>query len=410
MSRAPHAAAPSGAPRPTLVTPVFVLVTFSTFAYFVAIGVLLPTLPLYVRGPLGGGPAAVGLAVGAFAITSLVLRPFMGRIGDTRGRRVLLLAGGALAAASSAGYVVAGSLAFVVAFRLLAGVAEACFFVGAAAAINDLAPDERRGEAVSLFSLALYGALAVGPVLGEFVLDRVSFDAVWLVSATAGAVAVLLAIAVPDTRTAIVADPPRSRIVNPAAVRPGLVLVASIWGFAGFSAFAALYARSLGLSGSQLVFVEFAVIVLLIRSVGARLPDRLGFVRCAQLALAANAVGLAVMGLWQTPAGLFTGTAMFAVGQGLAFPALMSLAVGAAPASERGSVVGTFTAFFDLSYGVGAATLGGVAAALGYGQTLVAGALVAVVGFVPLAGIREPDRMRGPDEGLGVEGVEDPAG
>ena len=184
------------------------------------------------------------------------------------------------------------------------------------------------------------------------------------------------------------------------------MLIASIWGFAGFGAFAALYARSLGLAGSRFVFVEFAVIVLVIRSAGARLPDRLGFVRCAQLALGANAIGLLTMGAWQTPTGLFVGTAVFAVGQGLAFPSLMSLAVGRAPASERGSVVGTFTAFFDLSYGVGAATLGGVAAAFGYGQTLVVGGVVALLGFIPLVGIPEEHHAEASD----VDRVEDPAG
>ena len=126
--------------RPPLVTPTFVLVTCTTFAYFIAVGVLLPTLPLYVRGPLGGGSVEVGIVVGAFAVTSLVLRPFAGRVGDARGRRILLLVGGALTALSGLGYVAAGSVATIVAFRLLAGVAEACFFVGAAAAINDLAP------------------------------------------------------------------------------------------------------------------------------------------------------------------------------------------------------------------------------------------------------------------------------
>ena len=40
--------------------------------------------------------------------------------------------------------------------------------------------------------------------------------------------------------------------MHPAALRPGLVLVASVFGFAGFSAFVALYARDLGLDGGPL--------------------------------------------------------------------------------------------------------------------------------------------------------------
>ena len=74
---------------------------------------------------------------------------------------------------------------------------------------------------MSLFSLALYGALAVGPVIGEVVLEDVSYHAVWFVSAAAGAVAMLLAIGVPETRTVSAADRTTSRIVIPPRFVPG---------------------------------------------------------------------------------------------------------------------------------------------------------------------------------------------
>src|SRR5262249_55547149 len=60
---------------------------------FVAIGATLPVLPTYVRGPLGAGDVAVGIVVGAFAVTSVVCRPFAGRQSDRRGRRIVLVVG-----------------------------------------------------------------------------------------------------------------------------------------------------------------------------------------------------------------------------------------------------------------------------------------------------------------------------
>ena len=74
--------------RGRLITAPFALVTLSTFAYFLAIGSLLPTLPRFVENELGGGSVAVGFVVGAFAIAAAVLRPFPGRFGDLRGRRI----------------------------------------------------------------------------------------------------------------------------------------------------------------------------------------------------------------------------------------------------------------------------------------------------------------------------------
>ena len=63
--------------RGRLITAPFALVTLSTFAYF-----------------------AVGFVVGAFAIAAAVLRPFPGRFGDLRGRRILIVGGSALVGVS----------------------------------------------------------------------------------------------------------------------------------------------------------------------------------------------------------------------------------------------------------------------------------------------------------------------
>ena len=79
--------------------------------------------------------------------------------------------------------VVADTLPLVIAFRMLTGIAEAFLFVGASTAAQDLAPDDRRAEAASLFSVSLFSALAIGPTIGETLLDSVGFDAVWLTAA-----------------------------------------------------------------------------------------------------------------------------------------------------------------------------------------------------------------------------------
>ena len=71
----------------------------------------------------------------------------------------------------------------LVLLRLLTGAGEAMVLVGAATMITDLAPEHRRGEALSLFSLGLWGGLALGPILGELVLGDTRFDTVWVVAA-----------------------------------------------------------------------------------------------------------------------------------------------------------------------------------------------------------------------------------
>ena len=65
----------------------------------------------------------------------------------------------------------------------------------------------------------------------------------------------------------------------------------------------------------------------------------------------------------------------------------MTLAVNAAPESERSSVVGTFSAFTELGFLVGALSLGAVASAMGYDGVFV------VCAFGPLLGVGVLSRL-----------------
>ncbi|MFP5343599.1 MAG: MFS transporter, partial [Candidatus Limnocylindria bacterium] len=85
-------------------------------------------------------------------------------------------------------------------------------------------------------------------------------------------------------------------------------------------------------------------------------------------------------------------TAVFATGIAFMFPALMAVAVGRVEPGERGAVVGTTSAFMDLSFGLAPATLGLLVTTGGYGPAFVVSGVVALVGAVALVTLRE--RMR----------------
>ena len=188
-------------PSVRLVTKPFVLAVLVILGVSLAIGMLLPVLPVYAKGSLGAGSVGVGLAVAAASPTALLFQPIAGRVGDLRGRRVLVIVGPLIAAVAVASYTLVDTLGGLVVLRLVTGIGEGCVFVGAATVINDLAPEERRGEAVSLYSLGVWGGLAIGPVLGEAVLARGSYNAVWLTAASCA----LLAMVAEDCRRKLTA-------------------------------------------------------------------------------------------------------------------------------------------------------------------------------------------------------------
>lgn len=390
-------ASPDAPERPArLITGQFALIVASGLAYFLALTMLSPVIPRYVEGPLGGGSVAVGVGVGTFAVGAVLLRPYAGRIGDRIGRRVLIVGGALVIAAMTALYGLVESLPWLAGIRFVAGIGEAAFFVGAATMITDLAPVERRGEAVSYWSVAVYGGLAFGPVLGEAVLGDNRYGLAWASSALLAVLAAVLGLATrevdrPGARLGGVAesDPREARgapphLLHRAALGPGLVLFLGLVGLAGYWAFVPLYVDDLGLSGAGGIFMLYGVLVLAVRIFGARLPDRLGSQRAGALALAFGALGTAVMAAWGTVAGLVVGTVLYAAGMSLMYPALLLLALSGIGDSERASVVGTFSSFFDLSQGLGSVVCGGVAALAGYRGAFATGAVLSAAGFVYL--------------------------
>jgi predicted MFS family arabinose efflux permease len=357
-----------------------VRLTAADLAYFTSTGVAIYTLPLYVTGPVGSDSAGAGLAFGAFAVSALVLRPFAGRLADTRGRRPLLVGGALLCSLMMFATASTDTLPAVVALRLVLGVAEAAFFVASIAALADLAPPDRIGEALSYNSLGLYLGLALGPPLGEIVVSTVGFDGAWYVAAGLALLAAMVAGGVGETRVAITRADRPARLVHRKAVAPGLGFLASVVAMGGLLAFASLHADSVGLATTSLPLIVYGGVVVAGRVVFAKVPDRLPPLLLGAAALATMAAGLTVIATWSTPMGIVTGTAVTALGVTFSTPAFFAAIFATASPAERGAASGTASACIDLGLGGGPVVLGFVAASAGLPWALGAAAAVALAG------------------------------
>jgi predicted MFS family arabinose efflux permease len=250
----------------------------------------------------------------------------------------------------------------------------------------------------------VYGGLAFGPALGETILDRFDFDVVWLVSAGLAAVAAVVGLATRDVARLQPATAIRPPLVQRSALAAGLVLFLGLVGLAGFAAFVPLYVSEIGLDDSSGILFLYGALILVIRIVGARLPDRLGPLRAGSGATGLGAVGMFVMAAWSSPAGLVAGTIVFACGMSLLYPAILTLALTGVAEEERASVVGTVSSFFDLSQGLGAFILGAIAAFGGYRGAFVGGGVFAVAGLVVLrSGLDPRTRRPGPVDPAAAE-------
>ncbi len=389
-----------------LFTREFATLSTAVLVFFVAGGILLPVTPLYTQEILLGDRIAVGIVIGAFAVASLLMRPFAGRLSDRRGRRIALLIGAAISIAAMVGHLVASTVEILILMRLVLGAGEALFFVAGIAAATDLAPAHRRGEAISLVSLSLYLGIAIGPLVGEVILDGWGYAAVWIATAGLYVVSVGLSWIVPETLRRNDEVPPepgaaprKHPLIHPRGVEPGLLALCGVWGMGPFFAFIPLMVDDLGLGSSGPYLGIFAIVVVVLRLFGARLPDRLGASVLSGTALVATAIGLVVSGLAvgrviPVAEGLVVGTVIFACGVAFTMPAILSMAVVGIRPDERGSVVGTAGLFVDAAFGLSPAVLGLIASVTDYPLTFLVSAVIAGVGAAYIL-VRRPGSPAG---------------
>lgn len=386
MSRPDH----DRASRERLVTAPFVAVTAATLVFFVYIGVLVVVVPRFVEDRLGAGEFGVGLTLAAFAAAAILSRPLIGWAGDRFGRRRLMMAGAVLAAAAGALSGLAGSLGALLVLRAATGVGEAALFVGAATMIADIAPVHRRAEAASYFSVAVFGGVGIGPVFGEWILADDRYVLTFAVAGAISLAAALLVLAVPRRIDRAAAERAsgrprvRPRFLHPAALWPGVVLGSGIAGFAVFSAFLPEYSRSVGLSGAGGLFFVYSMVTLVLRLVGARVPERLGAGTSVTIALVLLAAGLVLPAVVPTATGLWGAAVVVGVGMAFMYPSLMALVVNRVDERERASALSSFTMFFEVGTVVGGLVLGTAGELLGKQAAFVGGSAMCLVGLVVL--------------------------
>ncbi|RXZ70730.1 MFS transporter [Agromyces albus] len=389
-------------PPPTepLFTRQFIALGVSDLAYFTAVGVAIFALPLYVTGPVGGDEIGAGFAFGVFAVSALVLRPFAGRITDVYGRLPLLLGGTLLAAVSLALTALTEDLFVIIALRLLAGVAEAAFFVAGFAALADLAPANRLGEALSYNSLGLYLGIAFGPPVGEVLVQTWGFCIAWLGAAALALLAAALTLLIGETREDTSADPspdlsPR-RFIHRPSIPISIGFITSLIAIGGFLTFASLYAVRIGLSQASLALFVYGGVVVVCRIVFARVPDRLPSLPLGAAALGVIGAGLGLVAIWQTPVGLLVGVVIMAVGVSFSTPAFFSAIFSTATRSQRGAASGTASAAIDLGLGLGPIALGLIAGPFGIPWAFGVGAAIAVAGGIWTLLLQRRTRQRQP--------------
>lgn len=385
--------APAEQARPLVPRPgiAFAGVFAVTFCGLVAVGAVLPVLPRFVRGPLDAGNLAVGVVIGSYAITGLLLRPFAGRFADQRGRKPTVLIGSILVAIGGFMYLLPLGVPGLIAARLVLGAGEGTVFTAGSAWIVDLAPVARRGRVIGLYGLAVWAGLSIGPLIGELLLQSSGYTLVWIFAGTVPLLGALIASRLPDPFHAVPhPEEEHHALIEREAIRPGAALALGSIGYGTMAAFVVLHLESRGVGHGAVVFGAFATMVVLTRLVGGDLPDRVGPARVAIGAAIVEAIGLATIAIAYSLPVAIAGALAMGAAFSLLYPSLSLIVVSRVSDTRRGAALGTFTAFFDAGVGFGAPLAGAAAALSSYEGAFLLAAAIALISATTTALVIAP--------------------
>ena len=329
------------------------------FFLFTSFYMLYPTLPLFIK-QMGGNESQVGLAMGAFMLSSVILRPFVGWLLDRFGRRPFIVWGLLLFAVAMSMYNWIGGIGGLMVLRILHGMTWAVSTTAILTTVTDLIPSTRRGEGLGWSGMAMTLAMAIGPMFGLWVTENLSYHSLFLFTVILSTASLFL------TFGAKVPFKPHTGVRKIELFEKSILpVMASIFllfiAYGGITTFVPLFADSIKVN-SGTFFLIYAATLVLIRPFAGKLSDRYSEKFVIIPALVITIVALVVLSFLTHLFGVIISAIMYGIGFGFgsAQPALQAVTIRLVGPERTGVANASFSTATDLGIGVGAIMLGWV--------------------------------------------------
>lgn len=376
-------------PAATETTGRLVKLSVALFLSYLTIGIPLPVIPLFVHQQLGFNDTMVGVAVGIQFVATVLTRSYAGRLADEKGAKRSAMQGMFSCSLAGLFYILAGVLplhseykfALLVIGRLCLGCGESQLLTGTLAWGLGLSEPSKAGRVMSWTGMAMFGALAVGAPIGLALNQHFGFLALGISTLVLPALSYLINHRVPTTTVHHGKRVPLSQIMR--VIWPhGLSLGCQGVGFAVIGAFVSLYFHDNHWDYAGLTLSCFGGAFVLMRIFCGDFPNRYGCINVAQISICIELLGLVILCLATSPMMALLGATCTGAGCSLVFPSLGVDLVGKVPPQTRGTAMGGYSAFQDISYAVTGPVAGYIATRLGYASVFAVGACCALAGFI----------------------------
>ncbi|MCE5335897.1 MAG: MFS transporter [Desulfobacteraceae bacterium] len=313
----------------------------------------IPVLPLFARA-LGADTVLIGLITSSFMFCAGLLCLPLGILSDRLGRKRLILSGLLVMAAASVLIGFCRAPWQIMVFHGLSGAGIAAFAPTMMSFVTDISPRTHLGRSYGWYTMALYGGMSLGPALGGFAAQFLSFQWVFTIS---GAAAFAMFWVV------LFRLPRRNRLhAHPQAQRPGriimrellgnrpllacwLVTLMSCFGLGVFVTFVSLHASDNGVGVGEigLIFGTQAMVNALCRIPFGHLSDRVSDrSRLVLAGLLGYSLSIAGIGYSTSLPSFLASAFAMGISMGVAFTAVGALIAEVVPHDSRGLAMGGY--------------------------------------------------------------------
>lgn len=341
--------------------------------HFILMGAMYSTLVTvgnYTIEKYDVNPSIAGFTASIFIVGVLVGRAVTGFQINHLGARKIMIIGTGLYFLTYILYFFDFGLTFLLATRLLNGLATGII----STALNTLAtisvPEERRGEGISYFSLSMVVASAVGPFIAFLLLEVITFE---MMLVYVGILMVLVVLMIPMikinnvTRETAV-KPTKFILIEKNSLRMLMPIFLMGLAYSSVLSFLNTYAIEIDMvTAASFFFIVYAVAVLSTRPFTGRLIDQQGPNMVIYPTFILMALGFLLLG--STTSGLLILVAGFIIGLGFGNfqSAAQIICVKVAPRENVGLATSTYFIILEIGLGFGPILLGLLIPFVGYG-------------------------------------------
>ena len=336
----------------------FIFLNLSFFLVFNSIAFLY-LYPLALEG-MGNGHHIIGLVMGIFSLAAVISRPFVGKLIVSRGEYRVISLGMATNIVSSLSYCLVTDFGPVMLLvRLIHGVGFSAFIGGSFSLAARAFPPDDRGQAFGVVGASIMCAVALAPPLGEFLISRWGFHALYMAASGSVILAWVAAFLATHPPSPSRQSDKQTDIKYLALFRDRsfLYLLGSTVIFSHCQStvpnFLALIAAEKGATSGRFFFVAHVVAIIILLTMG-KLIDRHGKVLFLRLAYPFLLLGILFIPVMIQSNFFSLSAILYGVGIGFLFPAHNALAAGHGSNMEKPAFMSFFTAVYDSGFITGA--------------------------------------------------------